>query len=169
MVVVRVKRVWDGSSWEDVEFLCSAEALDAPVGAVCSEACAVHGAHAAVERIAALLAGREMPPQAQEMVARALAHAAQLVSAQQVAQGVCVHAEDMRDALAAVASAARAVGVPEPDVAAAEAVPDAPDARFVWCRRLVDPTRTVAQLAGGNPKTVLNMFLSLDGSLPLSM
>ena len=79
---------------------------------------------------------------------------------------MCVAPADMQDALAAVAHAARAVGVADDAVSAAAAVAPAAGARLVWCRRLVDPARTVAQLAGGNAKTVLNVFLSTDGSLP---
>lgn len=166
MVVVRVKRVWDGAVWHDAEFLCAAPAMDATAETLCRDVCAVFGAHAAVGRLRALLAGRALPPQAQEMVARTLAAAEQLLGAQQVAQGVCVAPADMQDALAAVAHAARAVGVADDAVSAAAAVAPAAGARLVWCRRLVDPARTVAQLAGGNAKTVLNVFLSTDGSLP---
>ena len=99
MVVVRVKRVWDGAVWHEAEFLCAAPAMDATTETLCRAVCAVFGAHAAVGRVRALLAGRALPPQAQEMVARTLAAAEQLLGAQQVAQGVCVAPADMQDAL----------------------------------------------------------------------
>ena len=76
MVVLHVKRVWDGAAWEDVEFLYRAGAMDATAAAVCGDVCAVCAAHAAVGRLRALLAARgALPPQAHEMVARTLADA----------------------------------------------------------------------------------------------
>lgn len=133
---------------------------------VCAQLAAICSAERAIARLRARLTGSDaarLPPQAQEMVARVLGAAAALFSAQQVAAGQPVRASDAAEALEAVVYAAQQVGVAQDTPQQQQ---ERSSVRLVWCRKLVDETKTVGQLAGGNNKTVLRVVVTTTGDMP---
>ena len=167
MVVFHLKRVWAGGAWHDLDFLYDAPAMGMPSSEICTALAFLSGAPAAFGAFKALFDMSKLPPQAQEMITRILDAADKLFSPQQVSMNQCVAPEEVQTLLETLANAARQVGIAPDAITEAQTVAPHPEARIVWCKKLVDGTKTVSELAHGNAKTVLNVFLSVDGSMPV--
>ena len=167
MVVFHLKRVWEGGSWHDLDFLYEAPAMGMPSSEVCAALSFLYGASLSFNKFRALFDMSKLPPQAQEMIVRILDAANKLFSPQQVTMNQCVTTDDAQTLIETLANAAQQVGISADEIVQAKTVSSYSEARIVWCKKLVDTTRTVSELTNGNPKTVLNVFLSVDGTMPI--
>ena len=167
MVVFHVKRVWDDGAWHDVEFLYEATVTGMSSTEVCAILTTLYQSSLAYTKFRGLIDISKLPPQAQEMITRVLDSADKLFSAQQVSMHQCVSSDDAQTALDTIAFSSRQIGIADDVVQQTQTLPPCPNARIVWCKKFVDGTRTVSELSNGNPKTVLNVFLSVDGTMPV--
>ena len=167
MVVFHLKRVWETGTWHDLDFLYEAPAMTLQSSEICTSLTFLYGTFVAFGKFRALFDMSKLPPQAQEMITRILDAADKLFSPQQVSMNQCVTTEDAQTLLETLSNAARQVGISPDAISQAQTVPPCPEARIVWCKKFVDSARTVSELTNGNTKTVLNVFLTVDGSMPV--